>query len=156
MSCSVCRLPFIPDLTQASSPLTEHTPNANVVPNDLAGYFKFAFGTGPRIGLKKLCYFSANMFGAVVEVDVFMWESAGGTFFMSHLVCFSLLRQALNLEDEDKATTMAFSAHELILGRPQGGVHAGRFRDVQYENVGEKVDLSPFWKRGSTCSIGKR
>ncbi|KAJ7451838.1 hypothetical protein B0H11DRAFT_2075333 [Mycena galericulata] len=157
MSCSICRLPFIPDLARATSPLPEHTPPQSVVPKDQATYYMSCVGVGRKIMgcVQRLHYYSSNMFGSMTGFEVLTWESAGGTFFMAHHVCLSLLRCALNLEDDTMLSTTTLCAHELILGRPQDGAKAGRFKAVNYEDVGEKVDLSPFWKPGreAGCNV---
>jgi hypothetical protein len=46
MSCSICLLPFIPDLRRATSPLPAHTPSQDVVPKDQATYFKTSVAVG--------------------------------------------------------------------------------------------------------------
>ncbi|KAJ6594433.1 hypothetical protein B0H19DRAFT_1247105 [Mycena capillaripes] len=157
MSCSVCRLPFIPDPRRSTSPLREHTPSEDVVPKDQATYFMSSVGVGSGImGCVQKChYYSANMFGSMLGFEVLMWESHGGTFFMAHRVCLSLLRHALKVEDDSFMSKTTLCAHEVILGRPQGGMLAGRLKDIDYEHVGEKVDLSPFWRLGpeAGCNI---
>ncbi|KAJ7467193.1 hypothetical protein FB451DRAFT_1260429 [Mycena latifolia] len=149
MSCSICLLPFIPDLGRATSPLPEHTPPANIVPKDQARYFMSCSGIGHKIlgCVQRLHYYSSNMFGSMTGFEVLTWESTG-TFFMAHHVCLALLRHALKVEDDTLEAKITLCAHELILGRPQGDAIAGRFKDIDYEHVGEQVDLSPFWKRG--------
>jgi hypothetical protein len=72
---------------------------------------------------------------------------------MAHPVCLSLLRHALNAEDDNMLSRTTLCAHELILGRPQGGTIAGRLKDIDYEHVGENVDLSRFWKPGSEAGF---
>ncbi|KAJ7680825.1 hypothetical protein DFH06DRAFT_1164295 [Mycena polygramma] len=159
MSCSICRLPFVPDLRIATSPLPAHTPSEAAVPKDQATYFKACVGVGNRIMgcVSKFCYYSSNMFGSDSGFEVIMWESHGGTFFFAHSVCLSLLRQALNVEEDNFLSTTTLCASELVLGRPGSGANAGRFKDIDYEHVGENVNLSPFWKRGQRegCNVFK-
>ncbi|KAJ6501069.1 hypothetical protein C8R47DRAFT_1211337 [Mycena vitilis] len=167
MSCSICRLPFIPDLRRAALPLPAHTPSATVVPKHQAAYFMTAVGVGYRHSsapvrreLSRLhrqailgCvstfrYYSSNYFGAVSGCELVHWESNGSTLFMAHRVCLYLLRHALNVEEDNLLSTTTLCAFELIIGRPVSGADAGRLEDVDYEHVGEHADLSPFWKPG--------
>ncbi|KAJ7121323.1 hypothetical protein C8R43DRAFT_1033857 [Mycena crocata] len=151
MSCSICLLPFIPDLNRATSPLPQHSPPKSIVPKDQAAYFLSGVGIGTKtLGcVQRFRYYSCNMFGSVTGFEVTTWEFDGNsTLFMAHHVCLALLRHTLKVEDESLSSITALCAHELILGRPQGGAIAGRFKNINYEHVGENVDLSPFWQRG--------
>ncbi|KAJ7091953.1 hypothetical protein B0H15DRAFT_929995 [Mycena belliarum] len=147
MACSICLLPFIPDLSRATHPLPEHTPSESVVPKDTAMYFQACSGASRRLlgCVQKFHYYSSNMFGSFTGMEVVTWESGGGTFFMAHHVCFALFRHALKVEDDDIESKITLCAYEIILSRPQGGANAGRLRDIAYERVGEEIDLRRFW-----------
>ncbi|KAJ6629492.1 hypothetical protein B0H10DRAFT_2428432 [Mycena sp. CBHHK59/15] len=155
MSCSVCRLPFVPDLSIATQAIPAHTPPKGVLSKEQAKYFMTGTGVGKEIldCVMKFRYFSSNMFGAsgciVLIWDVEEWDPLGGTTLIAHHVCFALLRHILHADDSTPASITTLCAHDLILGCPQSGANAGRFRDVKYEDAGERVDLSRFWRVSS-------
>lgn len=65
-----------------------------------------------------------------------------------HNTCATLLRHVLGAEEDTFASFMKIAEIETVLGKAQGGANAGRFRFVDYEGVGEKIDLRPFWTVG--------
>ena len=52
----------------------------------------------------------------------------------------------LNIEGYSKANLRMLAALERAMGRPLGRAQAGRWRDIDYEAAGERVDLRRLWK----------
>lgn len=65
-----------------------------------------------------------------------------------HNTCATLLRHVIGAEEDSLASFIKLAEIETVLGRAQGGANAGRFRFVDYEGAGEKIDLRPFWTVG--------
>ncbi|KAF8918987.1 hypothetical protein CPB85DRAFT_1213355 [Mucidula mucida] len=164
MSCTVCRMAFVPG-PRATSPFRAHYPPDGLMPSSLYSYFIAATGIGPPDihTLKgKYDYVSGNMFsganGPIVMCVV--WESdtvnnTPTTAFMMHTVCAGLLLHRMDADPDtiDKAVRLAEVVG--VLERPMGGDRAGRLKDVRYESAGDKIDLNPFWtvKRASGGNV---
>lgn len=65
-----------------------------------------------------------------------------------HKTCAALLRRVLDCEEENVPSAYTLCEIQAVLGRPQDGAEAGRMRFVNYEAVGEKIDLRPLWHQG--------
>ncbi|KAF9268269.1 hypothetical protein L218DRAFT_954632 [Marasmius fiardii PR-910] len=73
-----------------------------------------------------------------------------------HTGCAKILRSVFNLENDEslKEMTDLFQIEDVLGPVMEGRIDHGRFRDVRYENVGEKIDLCPFWTRGQYIGKG--
>jgi hypothetical protein len=69
---------------------------------------------------------------------------------MAHTTCGAFLRRTLDAETNTVANLTKIASLEMVLGRPQSGIDAGRFKYVDYEcEACDGVDLRPFWSPGS-------
>ncbi|EPQ54328.1 hypothetical protein GLOTRDRAFT_94629 [Gloeophyllum trabeum ATCC 11539] len=175
MSCTVCRLPFVPGPASA---------NPRPIPPGILNerqyrYFAYGLGIGYQIiGVVNPVEYlehklDSNMFAVragLPLLDMIQWESHGGTvspshkyprettakqskFVICHTVCGALLRRTTHAEEDSVDSLTDLVELERILGRPQAGSQAGRFRHVKYEDVRcgklKRVDLTPFWLDGN-------
>ncbi|KAG7096688.1 hypothetical protein E1B28_004102 [Marasmius oreades] len=159
MSCSICRLPFVP-APIAANPCAEHYPPDGLMTNVEFRYFMKATGVGKHIlgGIGEHDYCSGNMFGSRPPLvgALFLWETPQeGTFWMIHTGCAGILRSVFELEDDESVKQMAELLQiEEVIGRCMAGrKDHGRLQGVRYEQVGELIDLRPYWTRGG--DIGK-
>jgi hypothetical protein len=66
-----------------------------------------------------------------------------------HTTCAAIFLNRFDAEGKDIDTLTNLAEMKHIIGRPQGGEHAGRFPNFPYESIGnEKVDLRPYWTPG--------
>ncbi|KAI0316787.1 hypothetical protein OF83DRAFT_1059776 [Amylostereum chailletii] len=153
MSCSICRLPFVP-CEMSANPLPAHFPPPGTMSNKEYSYFEVAFTYGRRImgAVARYQYCSSNVFGALdsVILQTLVWSIADGSFFMMHTACSNIFRAKLGCEANDLPACSKLSELEIVLGYPMIGADAGRFKDVQYESVGDRIDLKPFWHVGNS------
>ncbi|KAI0316796.1 hypothetical protein OF83DRAFT_1059782 [Amylostereum chailletii] len=156
MSCSICRLPFVP-CALAATPLKAHYPPAGIMSNREYSYFERAACYAKQIlpgPLGKFQYFSANMFGQLDTpiVHTILWSCSSGTFQfqMMHTACANILRKKLDCETEDLPSCVKLCELEVVLGRGMRGADEGRLEDVCYESVGDRIDLNPFWRAGNS------
>ncbi|ETW83201.1 hypothetical protein HETIRDRAFT_439691 [Heterobasidion irregulare TC 32-1] len=149
MSCSLCRLPFVPNEQRSTNP---HPPPRGILSAAQTSYHSTAIAWGQSIMtlLLKFNYLDNNLFGADLGMMpiVHTWEKDGGTCMFFHTTCADLLRHALDAEAWTVETFVRLFELESVFGQPQGGREAGRFRHVDYEHVAcerAPVDLRRFW-----------
>ncbi|KAF8996769.1 hypothetical protein BDZ89DRAFT_1084011 [Hymenopellis radicata] len=144
MSCSICRLPFIPG-PYSNDPLPEHFP-----PKELCHPLLPEIQTVTA----RFDYCSKNFFCCYDghRIANVMWESPFGfsnTVFMMHTACAGMFFHVLGVDDKNTNEGMTLIAQVVgVLGRPLAGQDPGRLRNVCYEAVGEQIDLRPFWRQG--------
>ena len=68
---------------------------------------------------------------------------------MMHTGCAKLLLHRMEAGTETYERFVKLAEVTEVLSRPLGGKNAGRYRDIRYEEAGEKIDLRPFWTEGS-------
>ncbi|KAL1746756.1 hypothetical protein HDZ31DRAFT_33468 [Schizophyllum fasciatum] len=152
MSCSLCRLPFVPSPGSAA-PLAEHFPPKGVLTSAQYAYFQSAVAMGNRVhGLVQNCEFcSPNMF-VTFNPPVLLnmtWAHPDFTYVMMHRVCAGLFRRAMGCEGDDYEAYKRLSEVELVMGPLGELADAGALRGVDYASIGEKIDVQPFWRVGS-------
>lgn len=69
----------------------------------------------------------------------------GSQVFIAHVACADLLRRAFNCEELNVANLVTLCQITEVIGTCGIGRDAGRLPFVDYEGVGEKIDLSKFW-----------
>lgn len=69
--------------------------------------------------------------------------------FMMHTGCANLFLHRMQADTDTFERFTLLSEIVGVLGRPLHGKDAGRLTDVRYEDVGEKIDLKPFWTTGN-------
>ncbi|TRM63498.1 hypothetical protein BD626DRAFT_494511 [Schizophyllum amplum] len=152
MSCSLCRLPFVPS-PMSAAPLAEHLPPDDFFTRAQYIYLQSAVGFGTRVhGLCRPFEFtSPNMFSNFdppLALTV-VWTVPNFTYVMMHRVCASLFRRAMHCEGDDFLAFKILSEVENVMG-PLGELgDAGELRGVDYANIGEKIDVRPFWRLGN-------
>ncbi|KAL4255556.1 F-box domain-containing protein [Pleurotus pulmonarius] len=150
MSCPVCRMPYVPHPTISANPLPVHFPPQGMLTKQQYDYFNTGMGIGTTIMgvIRKLVYFSGNMFGGhktKAMVISIVWESCGMTVFIAHVACADLLRRAFNCEELNVTNLVTLCQITEVIGACGIGPNAGRLPYVNYNRVGEKIDLSNFW-----------
>ncbi|KAL0581218.1 hypothetical protein V5O48_000806 [Marasmius crinis-equi] len=138
----------------SAEPVAEHYPPEGVMSDKVFGYFMRATGIGKRVvpgGILNYDYNSSNLFSGHASISLLstvVWESFGLTFWMNHTGCAKILRAVFELEDNDseEELTDLFQIEDVI-GPCQDGRNHGKFRGVNYETVGEGIDLRPYWSR---------
>ncbi|KAL1704037.1 hypothetical protein EV121DRAFT_280648 [Schizophyllum commune] len=152
MSCSLCRLPFVP-APGSMNPLPEHFPPEGFMTKAQYAYFESALGFGPRVhGLVKTFKFLSPKNFGTFEPPVLLnvaWAHPGFTFVMMHHVCGALFRRAMGCESNTFEDQKRLCEVEVVMG-PLGELEdAGELRGVDYASLGEKIDVKPFWRVGS-------
>ncbi|EJD45624.1 hypothetical protein AURDEDRAFT_103717 [Auricularia subglabra TFB-10046 SS5] len=158
MSCCVCRLPFLPKRKQSTNPLMAHFAPPGVLTENQTVYFEHLVSFGEMVsGFMLDCvYFSGNMLGAarlpaVPIVLVMQWEQVerDSVLITMHKVCYDLFRRSVCPGEDTRENLRKLAAIEHVMGRPLGAENTGRWADIDYEGVGEKVDLRPLWRPGT-------
>ncbi|KZT29977.1 hypothetical protein NEOLEDRAFT_1084927 [Neolentinus lepideus HHB14362 ss-1] len=155
MSCTVCRLPFIPSPRSTSERL--YPPSIK----QQSKYFQSGLAIGYQIlgVVAPVDYLDDNLFTLRAFPQMIQWESDGGTFVICHAVCGALLRRTLNAEDDSARSLANLVELERIFGRTQEGRKAGRFPHINYEEVrcGRllRVDVERLWSRSKTGAAGE-
>ncbi|KZV89546.1 hypothetical protein EXIGLDRAFT_695476 [Exidia glandulosa HHB12029] len=162
MSCSVCRLPFLPDRQVSNSPLPAHFAPSGVLTTSQTRYFERANVFGelvPGFLIQNGPYYSSNMIGntpsAVPICLNVQWEqiTADATLIAMHSACLALFRRALGVEENTRENLLRLATFERAMGRPAGGDAAGRWNDVNYEVVGDQVDTRALWRPGNDLGL---
>ncbi|PIL35670.1 hypothetical protein GSI_02400 [Ganoderma sinense ZZ0214-1] len=152
MSCSLCRLPFTP----SPSSMAPRWPPDGILSDKQLQYMKHAVGMGQYlVGLVvNLVHLDNNMFtinNSPVLVTI-VWETGNKTFIALHTHCAMFFRHNLGLTSDCPGSLIECSLIDTIVGPTQGGAHAGRLNDVDYEGVlgdgSERVDIESLWSKG--------
>ncbi|CCM01409.1 uncharacterized protein FIBRA_03460 [Fibroporia radiculosa] len=148
MSCSLCRLPFT--ATPRSQNLRPLPPGT--LTEKQYNYLQWGFVLGRNVpgGCLIMEYFQTGTFGNRPQIPLIInvaWESEAGTIVALHTVCATILREMFEATDLSFKSIIQLCLIEQVLGPTQRGPNAGRFKDFDYEAVGQdKVDTRPFWK----------
>ncbi|PCH42437.1 hypothetical protein WOLCODRAFT_71889 [Wolfiporia cocos MD-104 SS10] len=143
MSCSLCRLPFVTHPTSVSP----KPPPRGVVSERQERYMQYAVVMGNLV--PGTCF-------PVVWTGAHRASAHGDRprpltvrqVIALHTACADILRHALGASDYSVASMVKLGMIDAVLGRPLAGPDAGRLRQVKYEDVGEKVDVRPYWAKG--------
>ncbi|KAL0567704.1 hypothetical protein V5O48_014289 [Marasmius crinis-equi] len=152
MSCTICRLPFVPSQI-AVMPIQGHLPPKTLMSDSTYVYFSKATGIGKRIigGIGDYRFSSGNLFsgGSLLVMTGVEWESRLGTVWMMHTGCAKIFRSVFKCEDDNSCKELVdlFQVEEILGPLGHGGADHGRFQGVDYESTGEQIDLRPYWKR---------
>ncbi|KAL6305534.1 hypothetical protein BKA93DRAFT_731076 [Sparassis latifolia] len=148
MSCSLCRLPFTPGPTS----VYPHPPLPGILNEKLYNYFRWGVAMGSWVpgAVTNLEWLDNNSFGNMPSIPMVLnvrWESPGGTvrILVCHTVCATIVRATFDAQDDSLQAYTDLCQIEKVLGRPMMGAQGGRLSGVDYEGVGHKVDLRPFW-----------
>ncbi|KDQ24740.1 hypothetical protein PLEOSDRAFT_1107671 [Pleurotus ostreatus PC15] len=154
MSCTICRLPFVlnPRRPEESIDMTMSPPIAapeGTLTKHQHAYFSMYRDRGQR----------SREEDGVHQCVAAAWQrgqpSSGGTLFVMHVTCADILRRIFDAEDTNAKSLARVSQIEEVVGKVQGGASAGWLPLVRYKEVGEKIDLAPFWShQPDTPSMG--
>ncbi|PCH42442.1 hypothetical protein WOLCODRAFT_137915 [Wolfiporia cocos MD-104 SS10] len=157
MSCSLCRLPFVTHPTFVSP----KSPPRGIVSERQERYMQYGVVMGNLVpgGCFPVIWAGDNHFinaPAIPVMTTVVWETGKladtepGTVIALHTACADILRHALGASDYSVESMVKLSMIDAVLGRPHPGPDAGRLRQVKYEDVGEKVDVRPYWVEGKS------
>ncbi|KAF7424508.1 hypothetical protein PC9H_009815 [Pleurotus ostreatus] len=162
MSC----LPFVLDPRRP-----EESIDVTMSPRPIAGYIpprghpheaptrvlSICIGTRLRGLVRKMVFITNNAVTGqrLATRTAFQWANSGGTLFVMHVTCADILRRIFDAEDMNTKSLARVSQIEEVVGKVQGGASAGWLPLVRYKEVGEKIDLAPFWShQPDTPSMG--
>lgn len=132
-----------------SPPIAGYIPPEGTLTKHQYAYFSACIYIGTRLrGLvRKMAFITNNaVTGQRLETrTAFQWENSGGTLFMMHVTCADILRCVFDAEDTNAKSLARVCQIEEVVGKVQGGANAGWLPLVRYEEVGEEIDLAPFW-----------
>ncbi|KAJ7594709.1 hypothetical protein C8J56DRAFT_1122868 [Mycena floridula] len=152
MACCVCRLPFVPNAEQATSPLRAHFPDRGILTDSQYRAFRDGQIMGSRVYkyVQSCTYFSSNMFGCVDGgmCLTMVWEYEDSVFVVMHNTCATLFRIMFQCEEPGTSSIVTLSQIEEIIGRPQAGARAGFFKGVDYPEPLKGLRLESFWTPG--------
>ncbi|RPD59972.1 hypothetical protein L226DRAFT_534915 [Lentinus tigrinus ALCF2SS1-7] len=157
MSCSLCRLPF----TVSSSSISPQPPPPGILTEKQFLYMKHAVGMGEHtpglvVDMVNLNNNTFTVNNSTMLINI-IWETNDTTFVALHPHCATILRHHLGYTTNSPEHLIELSLLDKIVGPTMGGVHAGRFKDINYEGIlgkGDKnrVDIESFWsKDGNEC-----